>query len=569
MIKLSSSRLALILILLLGAFFRLYNLNWDSGHQLHPDERAIAMAVDSLKFPQNLTEFFSTDSPWNPHFFAYGSFPMYLLRVTGDALSIFDRSFGQFPAINLVGRFLSALADVVSIFILYKIGRKLFNVEVGLLASLFYAVSVLPIQLSHFYAVDTLLTCFILTTLYLLLLFYEKPGIKNALLIGVFFGISLATKVSAIVLIVSLGFALAADFLLIFLKKPHHPQYWLPHLRPFTRQLKQYLLIIIASTIAAFSLFEPYALIDFNNFWSQTLQQSELTKNAFYFPYTLQFVGKIPYLYELSNVFFWGLGPLVGTFAFLGIAYFFILIFKKKKGPQFAKEQIVFIFFLVYLLVVGGFAVGFMRYMLPIYPILALFAAVFISNIFKPIKSTKLRLIAYCLLLIACLLWPASFAQIYTRPNTRVQASEWIYTNIPPGTSVAVEHWDDQLPIGKPVSYNTLTLKLYDADTAEKWQEIDAQLAQANYIIIASNRLYSPLQKLTDCPNLPPNSCYVKTAEYYDGLFSGKMGFKKVAEFTSYPTIPLLNIPINDEKADESFTVFDHPKVMIFEKTTE
>lgn len=567
--KIISTKLLLIGILLLATCFRLYGLNWDNGHQLHPDERAIVMAVDSLRFPQTTIEFFSSDSPWNPRFFAYGSFPMYLLRVTGDALSIFYQPIGQFPLLNIVGRFLSALADIISIFILYKIGQKLFNTGIGLLASFFYAISVLPIQLSHFYAVDTLLTCFILATLYSLLLFYEKPGIKNALFVGVFFGLSLATKVSAITLIAPIGLALVADFLLIFLKNPHRPKHWLPHLPSFAKNLLRFAFIILISAFATFALLEPYALIDFNSFWTQTLAQSELTKNAFYFPYTLQFVGKTPYLYELKNAFLWGLGPLVGTFAFLGAGYFLIHTFKKKREPQFAKEQIVFIFFLSYLLVVGRFAVGFMRYLLPIYPLLTLFAAVLISRIFKQIKSTKLRLIAYCLLLISCLLWPASFAQIYTQPNTRVQASEWIYENIPPGASLAVEHWDDQLPIGKPISYTILTLKLYDADTTEKWQEIDAQLAQADYIIVASNRLYGPLQKLTDCQNLPPNSCYIKTAEYYNNLFSEKMGFRRVAEFTSYPTIPLLGTPIIDQSADESFTVFDHPKVIIFEKTAE
>jgi len=68
------------------------------------------------------------------------------------------------------------------------------------------------------------------------------------------------------------------------------------------------------------------------------------------------------------------------------------------------------------------------------------------------------------------------------------------------------------------------------------------------------------------CAKLPSDRCYQRTAIYYQELFSGKLGFKKVAEFTQYPTIPFLNIEIDDQKADESFTVYDHPKVMIFKK---
>ena len=44
-----------------------------------------------------------------------------------------------------------------------------------------------------------------------------------------------------------------------------------------------------------------------------------MTKNAFVFPYTLQYVGKLPYIYELKNVFLFGIGPLISFFAFIGI----------------------------------------------------------------------------------------------------------------------------------------------------------------------------------------------------------------------------------------------------------
>jgi len=41
-----------------------------------------------------------------------------------------------------------------------------------------------------------------------------------------------------------------------------------------------------------------------------------------------------------------------------------------------------------------------------------------------------------------------------------------------------------------------------------------------------------------------------------------------VAEFTSYPHIKIgsKQLEIIDDKADESFTVYDHPKIMIFKK---
>lgn len=561
-----STKLLLIAILLLAATLRLYNINWDNGHQLHPDERAILMTVDKLEFPNTLADFLSPESTWNPDFFAYGSFPMYLLRVTGNALGVFNPTLSQYASLHLVGRVLSALTDLLSIFLIYKIGRKLFNTSTGTLAAFFYGISVLPIQLSHFFAVDTLLTCFILATLYSLLLFYEKPTVKRAVLVGLLFGLALATKISAIVLVLSMGFALTADFILIFLKKPHKFKQWLPLMSASVKRLFTHGLIIVFGTFLTFAFFEPYALIDFNTFWSQTLQQSELTKNPFYFPYTLQYVGKIPYVYELKNVFLWGLGPALGTLAFTGTLYLIFLIFKKERNPQFAKEFIVFVFFLSYLVVVGRFAVGFMRYMLPLYPLFALFAALFVYRIIARVQSKNTRIVISYLLLVTSLIWPLSFLHIYSKNNTRADATTWIAQNIPMGKTLAIEHWDDGLPLATQANYQMLTLNLYDHDTEMKWAQINAQLQQADYIIIASNRLYTPLLKLTDCETLPANSCFPRTASYYNNLFAGKSNFKKIAEFTNYPTIPIFNIPINDQGADESFTVYDHPKVMIFKK---
>ncbi len=567
----SKEKLILFLILILAAFFRFYNVNWDGGHQLHPDERAIVMTVDKLQIPKNFSDFLRPESSWNPKFFAYGSFPMYLLFATGNIAGIFNPLLAHYGSINLIGRILSAFADIVTVFLIFKISRKLFNSSIGYLAAFFYTVSVLPIQLSHFFAVDTLLTCFITATLYLLILFYEKPTSYKSLLIGLFFGLALATKISALVLLVSIGTALIADFILIFIKNPHKPTHWLPNLPAFLKHLLQYAFLIFSTTFIAFIFFEPYAVIDFKNFWVQTLQQSALTKDPFYFPYTLQYVGKIPYAYEFKNVFLWGLGPVLGILTLLGMFYFIYLNFKKGRSPQFTKALIILIFVVSYVAVVGRFAVGFMRYMLPVYPFFALFASLpsyhFYQILNNRIKNIYTLLVISYLLFVIVLIWPLSFMHIYSKNNTRVDATLWINQFIPKGKTVAIEHWDDGLPLTDQSNYNILTLTLYDPDTQQKWETINQQLRHSDYIIIASNRLYTPLLRLTDCQALPPDRCYPKTSAYYKDLFAEKLGFQKVAEFTNYPTVPMLNLPIDDQVADESFTVYDHPKVMIFQKT--
>ncbi|MBI2443098.1 MAG: glycosyltransferase family 39 protein [Candidatus Levybacteria bacterium] len=373
--------LLLYLILVFAFSLRIYGISWDSGNHLHPDERAIILSVLGLRFPTSIESFLSPESSWNTHFFAYGSFPFYLLKILGDIASIFDPSLSGYDGIQLVGRFISSIFDVGTVLVLFFLGKKLKGERVGLLAAFFYAISVLPIQLSHFYAVDTPLTFFITLTLLLLIRFYEKPTLLRSLLVGIFFGFALATKISAIVITATIGITLTIDFLLIFLKRPHRLDVWGPHLPPFTKRLLKDAIIFIVATIFTYLILSPYTFIDFLSFQRQTAEQSAMTKNAFTFPYTLQYVGKTPYFYELKNIFLYGIGPLLAAVCFVGLIIFLLEMVKKYRSIDFAKHTILIVFFIAYFGVVGGFAIGFMRYMLPLYPLLCLFGSVLIYKL--------------------------------------------------------------------------------------------------------------------------------------------------------------------------------------------
>jgi hypothetical protein len=169
--------------------------------------------------------------------------------------------------------------------------------------------------------------------------------------------------------------------------------------------------------------------------------------------------------------------------------------------------------------------------------------------------------------LILILIWPISFINIYSKAHSRTTASQWILNNILEGSILAQETWDDNLPLGKAHLYNIIELPMNESDDSpNKWTTINQALASADYIIISSNRNYRSLQKLTDCEKLPIGRCYKRTTEFYKQLFNNQLNFIKVAQFSVFPKIPFLNYEIDDSSSDEIFTVYDHPKVMIFEK---
>ncbi len=58
---------------------------------------------------------------------------------------------------------------------------------------------------------------------------------------------------------------------------------------------------------------------------------------------------------------------------------------------------------------------------------------------------------------------------------------------------------------------------------------------------------------------------YPALMNYYSSLFDGSLGFTLAAEVTSYPNV--LGVQIPDQGAEEAFSVYDHPRVLIFKKT--
>jgi len=121
-----------------------------------------------------------------------------------------------------------------------------------------------------------------------------------------------------------------------------------------------------------------------------------------------------------------------------------------------------------------------------------------------------------------------------------------------------------------------LNLQVYWDDNADKLARFQSVLDQTDFIFIPTNHQYAQITRIPER--------YPLTTEYYrqligcptdkniiwcyrvaePGMFHGSLGFDLVDTFESYPTLgPLV---INDESAEEAFTFYDHPKVLIFKK---
>src|SRR4030043_538421 len=196
-------------IVIFAFLLRVYGINWDQNQHLHPDERFLTMVTQALRWPLNIFDYFNSRfSTLNPNnvgytFFVYGTFPLVLIKIIAGLVQIDKFDYNN---ITLVGRFISGVFDLGTLFLVYKIAGRIFNKKVALIASFLYGISVLPIQLSHFFAVDTFLVFFITSSFYFLILFLENRNpFRNSVLVGITMGLALSCKISVLLFLPMVG----------------------------------------------------------------------------------------------------------------------------------------------------------------------------------------------------------------------------------------------------------------------------------------------------------------------------------------------------------------------------
>ncbi|NMC45331.1 MAG: phospholipid carrier-dependent glycosyltransferase [Chloroflexi bacterium] len=457
--------LLLLLIVLLSGFLRFRGLDWDDDYHLHPDERFLTLVETDLTSVHSLKEYFDTaTSTLNPHntghtFYVYGTFPIFLVRYVAEWLD--QTGYSQ---VYLVGRAFSAVFDLGIIVLVYLIARRLFHKsEIGLLSALLYGLATLPIQQSHFFTVDTFTNFFITAAIYVVICIFQADAVFqerekdilrskdfwNHILFGAMVGLAAASKISAAVSAVLLPLAIVLRDYNDLKRSPAHRS------RAFWK-----IMAAALSFCIVFRVFQPYAFqgpgffgILPNPKWLDNLRElSVLSSGDTYYPPSLQWARR-PLDFAWQNLLLWGFGLASGIPALLGVLGMGCKILKGDWKPYF----IIWIWIILY----GGWQSlvwnPTMRYLLFIYPMLAISAAWLVGNVVRFLLTNRkvLKTILAGLLLAAVLVgstaWAFSFSEIYTRPVTRVAATEWIYKHVEGPINLLVSGVDEDF--SQPLSY--------------------------------------------------------------------------------------------------------------------
>ncbi len=484
--------LLFILVLLLAGYLRFAGSDWGEGYHQHPDELFLsgvlgaldAHACDLENVPVNLCpedqqrwinplEYFDTaKSPLNPYnrgysFFVYGNLPMTLLRVTSEAFGMDDLGTQK-----LFARQMSALVDLLTIFVLYLIVSNLYGRRVALFAAAFSSLTVMQIQQSHFFTTDLYVNLFMFLAIYFaveivnrkkLVSENQELGVKgiigNSLFwlsigFGLMLGMAMASKINA----AALALMLPGAFILRYFIHDRKTEVLTTDDRSLSTDIvpvgdywSLITVFLIAgglATLLSFRIFQPYAFdgLGINVQWVSNIMEQRRQATGSDLPWNLQWARR-SHLYSFENLTTWGLGLPLGILAWAG---FLLMGWRIVKGEW------------RHLLLWGWTAFYFiwqslqfnptMRYQLPVYPLLAMMAAWFIFEAGQALKSRSS--IAYhvtrslaglvgILVLIATAVWAFAFQSIYMRSEPRIAASRWLFQNALGPVNLRIETTDE------------------------------------------------------------------------------------------------------------------------------
>src|SRR3989339_402457 len=236
------------LIILISAIVRIWGINFAFPLRYgHIDESVVIFYT---------TRFFTGNFNPNP-FFDYPTLYLYLLYFCFFIFFVIGLTFGKFNSLDsfisfnisnpvpfiLIGRILTVIFSIATIYLVYIFAKKLFDKKTGLLSALFLSLSWQHILNSHYATTDIAAAFFTLLMVYFVWDMYSKKDLKSYILSGIFCGLSIATKYYGGIV-----------FLAIIL---------------FGWKNKKYIGFSFLAVITAFFVGCPFAFIDYAGFLSR------------------------------------------------------------------------------------------------------------------------------------------------------------------------------------------------------------------------------------------------------------------------------------------------------------
>ena len=417
----------------MAAFLRFHGLGFGLPAVFHPDEPVLVH--EALKLGVHRL---NTDYVNHPHLFIYLLYFLYgAVFLLGKTVGIFS-SLGKFQELffsdptlfYLLGRGIVALTGVGTVWVLYLLGRRSYGRRVGLCAALFLSVAFLHVRESHYIKLGILETFWVTLGSFFLIDMIQSRRLRSYLLAGLAAGAALSTNYNCILFWPAIAVA-----------------HWIrTHSEKTSFWLDRKLWLSYGAAVFGFAATSPVLLLKFGAFVSkdfylfQTIGRGQETAVE---------EGMVPWVFYLTRTLRFGLGIPLLALSILGVGY---AVTRRRR------EDLCLLFFpTLYLgacLLMIGVSVH--RYILPIVPVVLLWAARLWEEGLTRFRQTPKRRLGYAFGL-ACFLSVPLASSLYhnylisSGLDTRLQAKRWVESRLPTGTKIAIERFVAVPAFGPPL----------------------------------------------------------------------------------------------------------------------
>jgi hypothetical protein len=406
-------RPALVGLLALTFALRLWGIKQGLPYSYNVDE--------ATHFVPRAIAFFSHDL--NPQYFLNPPAYSYLLHI------VFELWFGSADAVSrtyttnptgvfVVARVVAAVLGTIAVWLTYLAGERLFGRSVALLGAAIFGLAFLPIFYSHLALNDVPTLAPVALSLYGIAGVLRRGWTRDYLISGIGIGLAAATKYTGGITLVSLLAAAACDgaggAALVVLRRT---------------------VLALLSALGAFVLANPFSVLDFSAFWSGVSMQASLAAGAE--PVKLGTTAGSGTAYYLWT-FTWGLGWAPSLAAVGGAA---LLIVRRRLTVALVLLPAP----IAYILFMGDQQRFFGRWLMPIFPIVALLGAYGTVELVRWLVRTRRAPAIVAGVVAAVVLLSQGLASVIhndivlSRPDTRNLARSWMVAHVPAGAKVVIE----------------------------------------------------------------------------------------------------------------------------------
>jgi hypothetical protein len=383
----------------LAATLRFWEASWGMPERigLHPDEAQHVMShalAISLADP-------------DPHFLNYPSFLIYLIALVNGGLSRLGVVTEPWQS-YLIARSIVASFGTLTAPAVFWLGLELGSPLAAGLGGLWVALLPLHVWESHFAVTDVMMTFWIVVTLAGSLRILRRGQLADYLLVGMAFGLAVASKYTAAFVVVSP---------LIAVLLAHRP------VAPSLRNL-----VALAATALAFSFVAtPFSFLHFSQLRAAMAFENQHV-HSLHYGFSLPAPGwqYHKYVYELFAAFPFSLGFALWAAAAAGTAWAVLTLRRE--------TAIVLGFAVPFFAVLGHWTFKPLRYMLPVEILGAMFAGLWLGSWIESGHGWRRTLgasIAAVVLLYTALFTISTTSRL--GHDTRIEAAHWLDSVLRPG----------------------------------------------------------------------------------------------------------------------------------------